>query len=36
MRLRLERWASPISTLLLVTDEADVLRALWLGDRWTT
>ena len=33
MRLRLERWASPISTLLLVTDEADVLRALWLGER---
>ena len=33
MQLRLERWASPISTLLLVTDEVDVLRALYFGDR---
>ena len=33
MRLRLDRWASPISTLLLVTDEVDVLRALYFGDR---
>ena len=33
MHLRLERWASPISTLLIVTDVADVLRALYFGDR---
>ena len=33
MHLRLERWASPVSTLLIVTDEADVLRALHFGDR---
>lgn len=28
MRLRLERWAAPVSTLLVVTDEEGVLRAL--------
>ncbi|HSZ56486.1 MAG TPA: methylated-DNA--[protein]-cysteine S-methyltransferase [Tepidisphaeraceae bacterium] len=28
MRLRLDRWASPIATLLLVTDEDGTLRAL--------
>jgi methylated-DNA-[protein]-cysteine S-methyltransferase len=28
MRLRLERWASPISSLLLVTDDDGALRAL--------
>jgi methylated-DNA-[protein]-cysteine S-methyltransferase len=33
MHLRLERWASPVSTLLIVTDEADVLRALYFGER---
>ena len=33
MHLRLERWASPISSLLLVTDDADILRALYFGDR---
>ena len=33
MHLRLERWASPIATLLLVTDDADILRALYFGDR---
>lgn len=33
MQLRLERWAAPISTLMLVTDEADVLRALYFGER---
>jgi O-6-methylguanine DNA methyltransferase len=32
MRLRLERWASPISTLLLVTDDNGVLRALGFAD----
>ena len=30
MQLRLERWASPISILLLVTDEEGALRALEL------
>ena len=33
MHLRLERWASPISALMLVTDDADILRALYFGDR---
>ena len=28
LRLGLERWASPVSTLLIVTDESGVLRAL--------
>lgn len=32
MRLRLERWASPISQLLLVTDDDGVLRALEFSD----
>lgn len=32
MRLRLERWASPISSLLLVIDEDGVLRALDFED----
>jgi len=32
MRLRLERWVSRISTLLLVTDDAGVLRALEFAD----
>ena len=32
MRLQLERWASPISTLLVVTDDAGVLRALEFAD----
>ena len=32
MRLRLERWASPISSLLLVTDNDGVLRALDFAD----
>ena len=33
MRLRIARLNSPVSALLLVTDETDVLRALCLGDR---
>lgn len=33
MRLRIARLNSPVSALLLVTDEADVLRALYLGER---
>lgn len=33
MHLRLERWISPFSTLLIVTDEAAALRALYFGDR---
>ena len=32
MRLRLERWASPISPLLLVTDDDGFLRALDFAD----
>jgi methylated-DNA-[protein]-cysteine S-methyltransferase len=32
MRLRLERWAAPVSPLLLVTDEDGVLRALDFAD----
>ena len=32
MRLLLERWASPVSPLLLVTDTDGVLRALDFGD----
>jgi methylated-DNA-[protein]-cysteine S-methyltransferase len=32
MQLRLERWASPISSLLLVMDEEDNLRALEFAD----
>src|SRR5689334_22177938 len=32
MRLRLERWASPVSSLLLVTDGDGVLRALEFAD----
>jgi methylated-DNA-[protein]-cysteine S-methyltransferase len=32
MRLQLERWVSPVSTLLLVTDDAGVLRALDFAD----
>ena len=33
MDLRLERWASPMSSLLLVTDSDGVLRALEFADR---
>ena len=33
MHLRLERWASPMSSLLLVTDSDGVLRALEFADR---
>lgn len=33
MRLRLERWPSPVATLLLVTDREGVLRALEFDDR---
>ena len=33
MHLQLERWASPISVLLLVTDRDGVLRALEFADR---
>src|SRR6516164_1488869 len=32
MRLRLERWESPMCTLLIVTDNAGVLRAIEFGD----
>jgi O-6-methylguanine DNA methyltransferase len=32
MRLQLERWDSPVTTLLLVTDEAGILRALDFAD----
>jgi len=32
MHLRLERWASPVSSLLLVIDGEEVLRALEFGD----
>lgn len=32
MRLQLERWDSPVTTLLLITDEAGVLRALDFAD----
>ena len=32
MHLRLERWASPISPLLLVTDTKGILRALEYAD----
>jgi methylated-DNA-[protein]-cysteine S-methyltransferase len=32
MRLSLERWESPVATLLLATDEAGVLRALDFAD----
>jgi O-6-methylguanine DNA methyltransferase len=32
MRLQLERWDSPVSTLLLVTDETGILRALDFAD----
>ena len=32
MRLRLERWESPMCPLLIVTDEEGVLRALEFGD----
>lgn len=35
MRLRLERWASPVSDLLLVTDDDGFLRALEFGDHET-
>jgi methylated-DNA-[protein]-cysteine S-methyltransferase len=32
MRLQLERWESPVSTLFLVTDEDECLRALEFGE----
>jgi O-6-methylguanine DNA methyltransferase len=32
MRLRLERWTSPVAALLLVTDDAGALRALDFAD----
>jgi hypothetical protein len=35
IHLQLERWASPISVLLLVTDRDGVLRALEFADRGT-
>jgi O-6-methylguanine DNA methyltransferase len=35
MRLQLERWTSPVSLLLLVTDDAGVLRALEFADHET-
>jgi methylated-DNA-[protein]-cysteine S-methyltransferase len=35
MRLRLERWASPISSLLLVTDDDGALRALEFAENET-
>ena len=35
MRLLLERWASPISSLLLVTDDEGALRALEFAENET-